>query len=228
MIRLQAVSKVYDNQVVALRDVNLEVQKGEFVFITGPSGAGKSTLLKLLYRETLPTRGHVWVDGVNVNRLRRSQVPYLRRKIGVVFQDFKLLPQKTVFDNVAFALVVTEASPKEIRRQVPAVLEMVGLGQKQNAYPNQLSGGEQQRLALARAVVNNPVLLLADEPTGNLDPATAWDITNLMLEINRRGTTVVMATHAEAIVNSLQRRVVSMHEGTVVQDQERGAYAVQV
>lgn len=227
MIHLRQVTKVYRNDVAALRDVDLDVQRGEFVYLVGPSGAGKSTLVKLLYREELATSGEVWVNGVELTRMRRRDVPYFRRRIGVVFQDFRLLPNKTVFDNVAFALVVTEASPREIRRRVPAVLEMVGLLDRARAYPQELSGGEQQRVALARAVVNNPVLVIADEPTGNLDPITARGIMELLAEVNRRGTTVVMATHAEFIVNSMRRRVVALRDGCVTRDEERGRYAIE-
>ncbi|MBX6377853.1 MAG: cell division ATP-binding protein FtsE [Clostridia bacterium] len=227
MIHLRQVTKVYRNDVTALRDVDLDVQRGEFVYLVGPSGAGKSTLVKLLYREELATSGEVWVNGVELTRMRRRDVPYFRRRIGVVFQDFRLLPNKTVFDNVAFALVVTEASPREIRRRVPAVLEMVGLLDRARAYPQELSGGEQQRVALARAVVNNPVLVIADEPTGNLDPITARGIMELLAEVNRRGTTVVMATHAEFIVNSMRRRVVALRDGCVTRDEERGRYAIE-
>lgn len=226
MIRLDGVTKVYGKQA-ALKDVNVEIKRGEFVFLVGPSGAGKSTFTRLLYREERPTFGEVWVDGKNLNLLRPRQIPFLRRRIGVVFQDFKLLPNKTVFDNVAFALLVTEASRREIARRVPAVLEVVGLADKAGAYPHQLSGGEQQRVALARAIVNNPLLLIADEPTGNLDPRTALEIMGLLVEINRRGTTVLVATHAEHIVNTFRRRVIALRDGCIVRDEERGRYAVE-
>lgn len=227
MVQLHGVSKLYPNRVLALNEVQMEIQQGEFVFLCGASGAGKSTLLKLLYAEEMPTAGEVWVDQLQVNRLRRKQVPLLRRRVGVVFQDFRLLPQHTVYDNVAFTLIVTEASQREIRRRVPAVLEMVGLAGRAKAMPNQLSGGEQQRVALARALVNNPVLLLADEPTGNLDRSISWEILNLLLEINDRGTTVIMSTHAYDLVDASKRRVITMQEGMVVRDEARGAYAVQ-
>lgn len=225
MVRLVNVTKVY-GKTASLRDVNLQVGRGEFVFLVGPSGAGKSTLLRLLYREERPTVGEVWVNGLHLNLLRPREIPFLRRKIGVVFQDFdtKLLPNKTVFDNVAFALLVTEASRREIARRVPAVLDLVGLASRADHYPHQLSGGERQRVAIARALVNNPVLLLADEPTGNLDPQTALEIMGLLSEINRRGTTVLVATHAEHIVNAFRRRVVALLEGRVVRDEERGRY----
>ncbi|MEW6723772.1 MAG: cell division ATP-binding protein FtsE [Bacillota bacterium] len=228
MIILDNVSKVFPNRVTALHDINLRVDKGEFVFVVGPSGAGKSTLTKLLYREITPTRGVVMVDGRNLQRLRGTQVALLRRSIGVVFQDFRLLPDKTVFENVAFALEVIEATPREIRRKVPGVLALVGLRQKANAYPTQLSGGEQQRVALARAMVNNPALLICDEPTGNLDPQTAWEIMRLLSEINALGTTVIVATHAKPIVNAMRRRVVAVDQGKILRDEERGSYDFEV
>ncbi len=224
MIELVRVTKVFPNGVVALQDVNLFVDRGEFVFVVGPSGAGKSTLVKLLYREEVPTEGEVYVDGRDVARLRPGQVPPLRRQIGVVFQDFKLLPNKTAYDNVAFALEVIGASRREIRRRVPQALDLVGLRDRARAYPNQLSGGEQQRVALARAIVNNPWLLLADEPTGNLDPDTSWGIVRLLEEVNRRGTTVVMATHARHIVNAMQKRVIALRRGRVIRDEHHGRY----
>ncbi len=229
MIHTIEVTKVHGKHV-ALRDVNMRVESGEFVFLVGPSGAGKSTLLRLLYREEFPTVGEVWVCNQNLNLLKSREIPYLRRRIGVVFQDFenKILPNKTVFDNVAYALLVTEASRREIHRRVPAVLEMVGLLDKARVYPHQLSGGEKQRVVLARAMVNNPVLLLADEPTGNLDPKTAMEIMGLLHDINRAGTTVVVATHAEYIVNTFRKRVIALREGCVVRDEERGLYAVEV
>ena len=217
-------SKVYGQNTVALLDVNVYIGPGEFVFLVGPSGAGKSTFTRLIYREELPTRGAVVVDGINVPRLRRRDVPFLRRRIGVVFQDFKLLPNKTVFENVAFAMIVTGASLRQVRKRVPEVLELVGLADKQQAYPHELSGGEQQRVAVARAIVNNPSILVADEPTGNLDPDTAWGIMELLLEINRRGTTTLVATHARHIVDALGRRVVALREGRVVRDQLQGVY----
>lgn len=228
MIHLTGVTKVLGKHV-ALRDVNLHIPKGEFAFLVGPSGAGKSTLLRLLYREELPTVGEVWVNDRNLNLLRPRDVPFLRRRIGIVFQDFenKLLPNRTVFDNVAYALLVTEASRREMNRRVPAVLDLVGLADKARSLPHQLSGGEKQRVVLARAMVNNPVLLLADEPTGNLDPQTALEIMGLLTEINRRGTTVVVATHAEYIVNTFRKRVIALREGCVVRDEERGLYALE-
>ncbi len=224
MIEFRDVTKAYSDEVVALSEVNLKIAKGEFVFIVGPSGAGKTTLTRLIYREELPTSGCVIVNGEDVTELRPCDVPYFRRTIGVVFQDFKLLPDRNVFENVAFALEVTGASRREVRRRVPQALDAVGLKDKANAMPSQLSGGEQQRTALARAIVNKPTLLIADEPTGNLDPTTSWGIVRLLEEINRWGTTVVMATHAQNIVNSMHKRVIAMFAGRVVRDDERGVY----
>ncbi|MGI6574668.1 MAG: cell division ATP-binding protein FtsE [bacterium] len=225
MIRLLKVSKTYPNGNQALRDVNIEIEKGEFVFFVGPSGAGKSTLVRLFLREELPTAGEIWINGIEVNKLRRRQVPFFRRNLGVVFQDFRLLSEKTVYENVAFAMQVTEMPRREILRQVPTALHLVGLGHKSRSKPSQLSGGEQQRVALARAIVNNPSVLLADEPTGNLDPETSWEIMRLLVEINRRGTTVVMVTHAREIVDTLKKRVIALEEGRVIRDEKRGVYA---
>ncbi|TYO94818.1 cell division ATP-binding protein FtsE [Desulfallas thermosapovorans] len=224
MIQLYNVSKIYPNEVKALNDITLHVKKGEFVFLVGPSGAGKSTLTKLICREELPSRGQVIVNGRSVVRMKNREVPYLRRKIGMVFQDFRLIPNKTVFENVAFALEVTGASRKEIRRVVPSVLRMVGMEKKVNMRPAQLSGGEQQRTAVARAIVNNPVLILADEPTGNLDPDNSWELMKLFMDINRRGTTILMATHARDIVDDMKKRVVQLENGTIVRDEEGGVY----
>lgn len=224
MIHLYNVTKIYPNGVKALSDVTLTIQKGEFVFLVGPSGAGKTTLVRLIFREELPTRGQVIFNGKNVGRMRLVDVPYLRRKIGMVFQDFRLLPQKTVFENVAFALEVTGAGRRDIKRKVPAVLAMVGLVNKAGMFPEQLSGGEQQRVCIARAIVNNPMLIIADEPTGNLDPDTSWDLMKLLVDINRRGTTVIMATHAWDIVNAMKKRVVALTAGRLVRDEEQGAY----
>lgn len=223
LIEFVNVSKVYGDNV-ALLDVNCYIDTGEFVFLVGPSGAGKSTFTRLIYREEVPTRGAVIVDGTNVSRIRRREVPYLRRRMGIVFQDFKLLPDKTVYENVAFAMLVTGAPPRRISRRVPEVLELVGLGDRQRAYPHQLSGGEQQRAAVARAIANEPRILLADEPTGNLDPETAWGIVELLLEINRLGTTMVIATHAQQIVDAVGRRVIALRDGQIVRDQLQGVY----
>ena len=224
MIQFINVTKEYGNGIRALQDVNLTVENGEFLFVVGVSGAGKSTLIKLLLKEIEPTEGAIIVDDVNLSQMKRREIPYYRRNMGVVFQDFRLLPDKTVYENVAFAMEIVEASRKEIRRQVPAVLSMVGLASKANDYPNQLSGGEQQRTVLARALVNNPSLLIADEPTGNLDPTTAGEIMKIVNMINHRGTTVIMATHAKDIVNSMKKRVITFQKGVVVSDKMKGEY----
>ncbi len=224
MIRLEQVDKRYGNGHVALSGVNLVIRRGEFVFVVGPSGSGKSSLIRLLYREELPSSGDVYIDQFHLTRMRRSQVPRLRRQLGVVFQDVKLLPQRTVYQNVAFAMEVLGASSREIQKRVPAVLELVGLARRKDSFPHQLSGGEQQRVGIARALINNPVYLIADEPTGNLDPDTASDIMRLFLEINRRGATVIMATHARDLVNQVQRRVIAIDHGRVVRDELKGAY----
>jgi len=224
MIRLQDVSKVYDGGTVAAGDVNLEIAKGEFVFLVGPSGSGKSTLIRLMLRQELPTEGQIWVAGKEITSLPGWKVPLLRRSIGTVFQDFKLLPNKTVYENVAFALEVIGRPKHVIRGQVPQVLKLVGLAAKADRLPSQLSGGEQQRVSIARAFVNRPLILLADEPTGNLDPATSIGIMRLLDRINRTGTTVVMATHDHAIVDAMRRRVVALERGKIVRDQTRGAY----
>jgi len=224
MIRLDNVTKVYKGDVVALRDVSADIAKGEFVFLVGPSGSGKSTMLRLVNKEEDPDRGEVWVAGKMINDLSTWRVPYLRRNIGSVFQDFKLLPNKTVYENVAFALEVIGRPRHVIRAQVPAILELVGLAGKNERFPHELSGGEQQRVSVARAFVNRPLILLADEPTGNLDPATSEGIMRLLDRINRTGTTVVMATHDSSIVNTMRRRVIELDRGTIVRDQARGVY----
>lgn len=224
MIRLENVTKAYNNDTTALRDVSFDIPKGEFVFLVGPSGSGKSTLLRLMNRQERPERGSVWVAGANINELTESRIPYLRRTMGNVFQDYKLLLNKTVFENVAFALEVIGKPRHVINQQVPQVLELVGLAGKEDRFPNQLSGGEQQRVSIARAFVNRPVILLADEPTGNLDPATGEGIMSLLDSINRFGTTVVMATHDHRVVNAMRRRVIQLDRGVVVRDQERGVY----
>lgn len=224
MIELRKVTKVYTSGIEALVDINIHIGKDEFIFIVGPSGSGKTTLLKLLYREELATRGEVIVDKINVSDLRRRDIPYLRRNIGVIFQDYKLLPKRTVHENVAFALWVTGASRSEIRRKTSLVLELVGLAKKANAFPSELSGGEQQRVCIARAIVNNPLLLLADEPTGNLDPATSWEIMELLDKINKRGTTVVVATHEKTNVDRMKKRVVAVELGRIIRDEQLGSY----
>lgn len=226
MIRLEHVSKRYPNGHQALHDVSLVIHRGEFVFIVGPSGAGKSSVIRLLYREEVPTQGTVWVENFCLNTMRPSEVPRLRRQLGVVFQDVKLLPNRTVYQNVAFAMEVVEASPREIKKRVPQLLELVGLSGRHDYYPEQLSGGEQQRVGIARALANNPPYLIADEPTGNLDPDTAQDILRIFVEVNRRGATVIMATHAKELVNQLRRRVIAFDHGRLVRDDLRGAYHV--
>jgi len=226
MIRLAEVRKEYKGGIVALDGLSLEIEKGEFVFIVGPSGSGKSTFLKLLTKEEDPTGGEVYVAGKNLQSLPKWRVPYLRRNVGCVFQDFKLLPNKTVFENVAFGLEVIGRPRNVVNRQVPQILELVGLGEKLDRFPDELSGGEQQRVSIARAFVNRPLILIADEPTGNLDPATSVGIMRLLDRINRTGTTIVMATHDHAIVDSMRRRVVELEDGLVVRDQSRGIYGV--
>lgn len=224
MIELLGVSKVYPPDIVALRDVTLKVEGGEFVFVTGPTGSGKTTLLRLLIGDVVPTRGRVVVGGVNLAEVRRGDLPLFRRDVGVVFQDFKLLPHKTAYENVAFVLEVFGLPPREVRRRAMEALEMVGLVHRRRLFPEQLSGGEQQRLALARAIVNMPSLLLADEPTGNLDPHTASDVVKLLLQINAMGTTVVVATHNRELVNELRKRVISLRDGVLVRDVRGGTY----
>ncbi len=224
MINIEHVSKVYPNGSAGVKDISIHIEKGEFVFFVGSSGSGKSTLIKLLLKELDPTEGKITINNTVTNDLPREKIPYLRRNLGVVFQDFRLLPNKTVYENVAFAMQVIEASSKQIRRNVPAVLSLVGLAKKSRSYPSQLSGGEQQRTALARAIVNNPPILICDEPTGNLDPGTAWDIMDLLDDINKRGTTVVMATHAKDIVDMMQKRVVTLRRGQVIRDIQKGGY----
>lgn len=224
MIHLQDVSVDYANGVRALSNVNVSVCKGDFAFIVGATGSGKSTLLRLVYREMLPTRGTIIVDGQDVTRLKPNEVPYLRRKLGIVFQDFKLLPQKNVWENLAFTLRVVGANPKDIRRKIGDALALVGLTHRCDSFPNQMSGGEQQRAAIARALVNNPTVLIADEPTGNLDPDTSWEIMQLLDQINVRGTTVLVATHDREIVDKMKKRVIQLDGGYLVRDEHRGMY----
>lgn len=225
MIEYINVSKQYDsNKAIALTNINLRIKKGEFVFIVGSSGAGKSSLIRLLLKEEDPTSGKLILNGEDITHVTGRRVPYIRRSLGVVFQDFRLLENKTVFENVAFAMEIIGASKKQIERQVPQVIEMVGLKGKEKDYPDELSGGEQQRVSIARAIVNKPAVLIADEPTGNLDPDTAWEIMKVIKEINNRGTTVVMATHAKDIVNFMKRRVVALEGGKIVRDEEKGVY----
>jgi cell division transport system ATP-binding protein len=225
LIKLENVTKHYKGDVVALRDASVEIEKGEFVFLVGPSGSGKSTFIRLLNKEEDPDGGRIWVAGKDIASLSRSKVPYLRRNIGCIFQDFKLLPTKNVYENVAFALEVIGRPSHVVSSQVPAILELVGLSKKLKNLPHELSGGEQQRVSIARAFVNRPLLLLADEPTGNLDPTTSIGIMRLLDRINRTGTTVVMATHDSAIVDTMRRRVIELDRGTIVRDQVRGVYA---
>lgn len=224
LIRLENITKMYPNGSKGVEGLNLHIKKGDFVFIVGSSGSGKSTLIKLLLKELDPTEGEITINNVKTTTLTRKQIPYLRRNLGVVFQDFRLLPNKTVYENVAFAMRVIEAPSRIIRRNVPAVLSLVGLNKKAKSLPSQLSGGEQQRTALARAIVNNPPILICDEPTGNLDPDTAWGIMQLLEDINRRGTTIVMATHARDIVDAMQKRVVTLKQGHIIRDIEKGGY----
>ncbi|EZP75105.1 cell division ATP-binding protein FtsE [Parageobacillus genomosp. 1] len=224
MIEMQDVYKTYPNGVVALNGISVRIKQGEFVYVVGPSGAGKSTFIKMMYREEKPTSGTIMVNGVNLAKLKDSKVPLLRRNIGVVFQDFKLLPKLTVYENVAFALEVIEESPKVIRKKVMEVLELVGLKHKVRAYPNELSGGEQQRVSIARSIVNSPKIVIADEPTGNLDPETSWGIMDLFEKINDGGTTIVMATHNREIVNTIRRRVIAIEKGKIVRDEAKGEY----
>ena len=222
MIEFKNVSKEYSTGVKAVNNANFKINKGEFAFLVGTSGSGKSTLIKLILKEEEPTTGNIVINGKDTTFLKKSRVPYLRRSMGVVFQDFRLLPDKTVYENVAFAMYIVRATPRHIRRQVPMVLSLVGLSEKAKMYPNELSGGEQQRVALARALVNNPSMLIADEPTGNLDPETAWDIMRLLDDINKRGTTVVVATHAKDIVDQMKKRVIQISKGKIVRDSKGG------
>jgi len=224
MITMESVSKSYSTGVPALNDVSLHVNKGEFVFIVGDSGSGKSTLIKLLLRELTPTSGRIIVNNYDLSKLRRRKVAKFRRNVGVVFQDFRLLKDRNVYENVAFAQRVIEVPTRQIRKNVPAMLSLVGLAGKYKAKTWQLSGGEQQRVALARALVNNPPILLADEPTGNLDPRNSWEIMKLLEEINRRGTTVLVVTHNREIVNAMRKRVITMKKGIIISDEEKGEY----
>ncbi|WP_232699741.1 cell division ATP-binding protein FtsE [Brevibacillus daliensis] len=224
MIEMYDVWKTYPNGTNALKGINVKINKGDFVFVVGPSGAGKSTFIKLMYREEKPTKGQIFLNSFNVSRIKERQIPAVRRSIGVIFQDFKLLPNLTVFENVAFAMEVIESNKKEIKPRVMEVLGLVKLKHKAKMLPSELSGGEQQRIALARAIVNNPGIIIADEPTGNLDPDTSWEIMKLFDEINLSGTTVVMATHNREIVNSMRRRVIAIEAGEIARDEQRGEY----
>ena len=224
MIHMHSVSKIYENGAVALQNVDIDIEKGEFVFIVGASGAGKSTFVKMLLREVLPTQGSLIVNGRNVLEMAATEVPYLRRGLGVIFQDYRLLTEKTVYENIAFAMQVIEAPRREMQKCVNNVLDVVGLKDKYKCFPSQLSGGEQQRVAIARAIVNNPQIVIADEPTGNLDPDTSWGIMDIFTRINKAGTTIVMATHDKTIVDTMHKRVVAIEDGRIARDEMEGAY----
>jgi len=228
VIEFHGVWKTYPDGTVALQSVNVLIERNEFVFIVGPSGAGKSTFMKLIYREEVPTKGQISVNGFNLGKLKPRKIPYLRRNIGVIFQDFRLLPKLTAYENVAFAMEVVEAPRRLIKKRTMEALELVGLKNKANSLPSQLSGGEQQRVAIARAIVNNPAVIVADEPTGNLDPETSWEIMKLLEEINYRGTTIVMATHNSAIVNTMRKRVIAIDKGVIVRDEQKGEYGYEI
>ena len=228
MLIMNDVSKVYPGGSVALQDVTVHIEPGEFVFVVGPSGAGKSTFIKMLFREVLPTTGSIFVNGMDILALSPKEIPFMRRQLGIIFQDYRLLPDRTVFENVAFAMQVIEAPHSKIRRQVNNVLDLVGLRHRSNAYPNELSGGEQQRIAIARAIVNDPVFVIADEPTGNLDPETSWDIMEIFKEINSAGTTIVMATHDKDVVDAMGKRVIAIEQGRIVRDEKEGAYGYEI
>ena len=224
MIHMKNVGKVYDSGIVALRDINVDIQKGEIVFVVGPSGAGKTTFTKMIFREELPTQGQLVVNGRNVTALKSSEVPYFRRSLGIIFQDYRLLPNRTVYENVAFAMQVIEAPRREIQKRVNHVLELVGLRYRARNFPTELSGGEQQRVAIARAIVNNPVIVIADEPTGNLDPETSWEIMKIFERINKNGTTIVMATHDKTVVDTMRKRVIAIERSSIVRDEAKGVY----
>lgn len=228
MLKMENVSKVYPGGSKALQDVNIHIKPGEFVFVVGPSGAGKSTFIKMLFREVLPTTGSIFVNGTDILALTPKEIPYLRRQLGIIFQDYRLLPDRTVYENVAFAMEVIEIPHRKIKRRVLNVLDLVGLRHRANAYPNELSGGEQQRIAIARAIVNDPILVIADEPTGNLDPETSWDIMEIFKEINATGTTIVMATHDKEIVDAMGKRVVAIENGRIVRDEASGVYGYEL
>ena len=228
MLIMSDVSKVYPSGSAALQDVNVHIEPGEFVFVVGPSGAGKSTFIKMLFREVLPTTGSIFVNGVDILSLTPKEIPFMRRQLGIIFQDYRLLPDRTVYENVAFAMQVIETPHRKIKRQVMNVLDLVGLRHRANAYPNELSGGEQQRIAIARAIVNDPVFVIADEPTGNLDPETSWDIMEIFKEINATGTTIVMATHDKEVVDAMGKRVIAIEKGRIVRDEKEGVYGYEL
>ena len=224
MVCARNVGKSYDKGRPVLNNVSFLIEKGEFVFLVGASGAGKSTLIKMFLRETLPTEGEFIVNGTDIKTIEEKEIPMFRRTLGVVFQDFRLLDDRTVYENVEFAMIIVGASRSQRRKRVPDVLNLVGLADRANAYPDQLSGGEKQRVAIARAIINNPVMLVADEPTGNLDPDNAWEIMRVLDEINKRGTTVIVATHAKEIVDTMKKRVIAIENGSIVSDEEKGVY----
>jgi len=228
VIEMQDIWKSYADGTHALQGVNVKIDRNEFVYVVGPSGAGKSTFLKLIYREEFPTKGQIFVNGFNLGKLKNRKIPYVRRNIGVVFQDFRLLPKLSVYDNVAFAMEVIEAPRRIIKKRTMEVLDLVGLKGKAGNLPQNLSGGEQQRVAIARAIVNSPAVIIADEPTGNLDPETSWGIMKLLEEINFRGTTIVMATHNKEIVNTMRKRVLAVEHGKIVRDEVRGEYGYEI
>ncbi len=228
MLEMADVSKVYPGGNIALEDVNVHIDPGEFVFVVGPSGAGKSTFIKMLFREVLPSTGNIYVNGTDILSLTPKEIPYMRRQLGIIFQDYRLLPDRTVYENVAFAMQVIETPFRKIKRRVLNVLDLVGLRHRANAYPNELSGGEQQRIAIARAIVNDPILVIADEPTGNLDPETSWDIMQIFQEINATGTTIIMATHDKEVVDAMGKRVIAIENGHIVRDQQSGVYGYEL
>ena len=224
MIEMQEVWKTYSDGSPVLQNINVRIEKNEFVYIVGPSGAGKSTFMKLMYREERPTKGQIFVNNFNIGKLKARKIPVLRRNMGVIFQDYRLLSKLNAYENVAFAMEVIETPQRQIRRRVQEVMELVGLGDKMQSFPSQLSGGEQQRVAIARAIVNNPAVIIADEPTGNLDPDTSWEIMKILDEIHARGATILMATHNKEIVNTLRRRVIAIENGRIARDTYRGEY----
>ncbi|MGP2528515.1 cell division ATP-binding protein FtsE [Acidaminococcus sp. LBK-2] len=228
MLEMRHAGKVYPGGAVALEDINVHIKPGEFVFLVGPSGAGKSTFIRMISREIEPTSGQILVDGVDVMKLKRGDIPYLRRQLGIVFQDFRLLNDRTAYENVAFAMQVIEAPSYKIRKRVNEVLELVGLKDRGNNYPGEMSGGEQQRIAIARAIVNDPLLVIADEPTGNLDPETSKDIMEIFTQINSHGTTIIMATHDKTMVDYMQKRVIALENGRIVRDDRKGVYGYEV
>ena len=224
MIKLENVTKEYSNGTIAIKNISFKIDQGEFAFLIGSSGAGKSSIIKLLFREEKATQGDVFVNGYELNKLMRKEIPMLRRSMGIVFQDFRLLPDRNIYDNVAYSMHITEATPRRIRKQVPMALALVGLSRKSDSYPHELSGGEQQRVGLARALINNPSLIIADEPTGNLDPESSFEIMDLLDEINQRGTTVLVITHEKNIVDRMQKRVIEIDNGTLIRDEKKGLY----